>query len=252
MKETDYQSCLGEKAKASRLPRHVAIIMDGNGRWAQKRQLPRQAGHKQGQETVRTIVKSCLHHNIPVLTLFAFGKENWKRPSKEVRNLFRLFYLAIKREVQELHRQNVRLRVLGETDVLATSLVEAIQEAEQLTKNNDALTVNFLINYSGRWDIEQALFKTLGYVSCEQEAKNLFRSSLCLAGLPEPDLFIRTAGVQRLSNFTLWDLAYTELYFTPVPWPQFGEQDFNDALAFYAQQERRFGLISEQVEEHYA
>lgn len=232
------------------MPQHVAIIMDGNGRWAQRRRMPRLSGHKQGQESVRTIIKACLQRKIKVLTLFAFGKENWKRPSKEVRNLFRLFYLAIRREMNELHQQNVRLRVLGETNVLAPILIDAIDKAHALTQDNDALTVNFMINYSGRWDIEQSINQLLKQPNpCVQT----FREQLCLANLPEPDLFIRTAGVQRLSNFVLWDLAYTELYFTPVSWPDFDQAEFDKALAFYAQQERRFGLISEQVyEAHYA
>ncbi|HET9843444.1 MAG TPA: polyprenyl diphosphate synthase [Gammaproteobacteria bacterium] len=248
-----YAHYRGEKASQNRLPQHVAIIMDGNGRWAKQRFLPRTAGHRQGVETVRQMVKASINHGIRVLSLFAFGKENWKRPVKEVRTLFRLLFLTLKKEINDLHKQGVRLQIIGDKKALAPMILDAIQTAELQTHQNQTLLLNIFVNYSGRWDIQQALKKTMGNPQVnEANCEYLFEKSLCLSDVPEPDLFIRTAGVQRLSNFMLWDLAYTELYFTQTLWPAFSLQDFEEALNFYTNQERRFGLISEQVENTHA
>lgn len=229
-----------------KLPQHVAIIMDGNGRWAKNHYLPRSAGHRQGAEALRESVQSCLVHHIPVLTLFAFGKENWKRPAKEVRTLFRLFLLSLRREIQPLIKQNIRVKIIGDRTPLSPALCNAMAEVEQKTQHNTQLYLNIAINYSGRWDLLQAMHQLERHQLPLTEAA--LRPFLALNGLPEPDLLVRTGGVQRISNFFLWELAYTELYFTPLLWPDFDRVAFDAALQFFAQQERRFGLTSEQLE----
>lgn len=225
------------------VPSHVAIIMDGNGRWAQARQLPRTMGHKKGMDAVKRSVEFCLEKNIKILTLFAFGKDNWKRPSQEVRNLFKLFNLALKKDIQELHKHEICLKIIGDREGLASSLIEAIETAEKLTAQNKRLRLNVAINYSGQWDISQAVQKM------QAAGETDFRLYLCLAHCSKPELLIRTGSTYRLSNFILWDLAYTELYFSSVLCPDFDKVEFERALSFFCRQERRFGLTSEQLKE---
>ena len=235
------------------LPRHVAIIMDGNGRWAKKRMLPRIAGHRAGVETVRQVVKACAEKGIEVLTLFAFSSENWRRPAKEVSLLMELFLSALQRESKRLHGNNVRLRIIGELSAFAPRLQEEVAKAEELSRDNTGLTLVIAANYGGRWDVVQAARRLgeqieTGRLQASDITTDLFESQLVLHGLPEPDLFIRTGGEQRISNFLLWHLAYTELYFTDTLWPDFNAQAFEDALVSYAGRQRRFGRTGDQVE----
>jgi undecaprenyl diphosphate synthase len=237
-----------------KVPRHVAIIMDGNGRWARKRGLPRFAGHKAGMDSVRAMVKVCLSEGIECLTLFAFSSENWRRPAEEVGLLMNLFMVALDHEVKKLHKHGVRLRIIGERSAFAPELQQRIAAAEQLTAANTALTLIIAANYGGRWDITQATRNLAervarGELAADAITPQLLESCLSLAGLPEPDLFIRTGGEQRISNFLLWQLAYTELYFTPLLWPSFDEQALAVALESFAGRQRRFGRTGEQVEQ---
>jgi undecaprenyl diphosphate synthase len=245
VKLQDYSERLGERAILGKMPTHVAIIMDGNGRWARKQGLPRTFGHKKGKETVRLIAEDCLKKGIRYLTLFGFGQENWKRPAGEVRTLFRLFFIALKKDLSQLHDQGVCLKVHGEITAMPLYLQKAIEQACEQTKQNSKMILNLMVNYSGRWDILRAVRLSQG--SGLAELEDTFRQNLCLSGMPEPDLFIRPGGVQRLSNFILWDLAYTELYFSNVSWPEFDLNELDNALLHYANQERRFGLTSEQL-----
>ncbi len=233
----------------SSVPRHVAIIMDGNGRWAKKRMLPRFAGHQQGVETVRTIVRTCLERGIEYLTLFAFSSENWRRPEEEVSLLMQLFVRALKKEVIKLDRNGVRLRVIGDLSRFDVGLRTLIQVSEQRTEANSRLVLTIAANYGGRWDILQAVNRL---IDNEPEKRGDFTEGdlaphLAMSYAPEPDLFIRTGGEKRISNFLLWQLAYTELYFTDVLWPEFDVAAFDTALWSYRQRERRFGRTSEQV-----
>ncbi len=236
-----------------KLPRHIAIIMDGNGRWAKSKGLPRVEGHRVGIQSVRTTVEQAIKNNIEVLSLFAFSSENWKRPSIEVNALMELFFHAIKKEIVELHKNQVQFRVIGDLSPLKEKLKKTIHDAEQLTSNNKGLKLVIAFNYGGRWDILQAMKKIMSQPAIaadnfsQLEPEILF-NYLSTADLPEPDLFIRTSGEQRISNFFLWQLAYTELYFTETLWPDFREQSFKDALEAFAQRQRRFGLVQEQVE----
>lgn len=236
------------------LPRHVAVIMDGNGRWARQRSMPRFAGHKAGLESVRTLVKSCLKKGVGTLTLFAFSSENWRRPPEEVGLLMNLFMTALGREVAKLHENGVRLRVIGERTAFAPELQRKIADAEALTRDNTDLVLVLAVNYGGRWDIAQAA-RTLAEQVARGELRpegidpDALQAHLALADLPEPDLFIRTGGEQRVSNFILWQLAYTELYFTPTLWPDFDEAAFDEALASFGSRQRRFGRTGEQVEQ---
>lgn len=252
MKMVDYANHRGIKAHRCNLPLHIAIIMDGNGRWAASNNLSRTAGHRKGGEIARDIIFTCQEKGIKALTLFAFGVENWKRPAKEVRNLFRLFFLVLRKDLRRLHENNIRLRVIGDRQSFNSPLLQAIEEAERLTNNNTGLCLNLAVNYSGRWDILQALRKSSQTLldkgtQFDDATETVFTESLSLAGLPEPDLFIRTGGVKRISNFMLWELAYTELYFTPVFWPEFTIDELDKALLDFAHRERRFGLTSEQL-----
>ncbi len=236
------------------VPRHVAIIMDGNGRWAKKRFLPRVAGHKAGVETVRQLVRACGEKGIEVLTLFAFSSENWRRPEKEVSLLMELFITALQRESKKLHENNVRLKVVGECGAFAPRLQEEIAAAEALSKDNTGLTLVVAANYGGRWDVTQATQRIAAKVEAAElraadVTPELLEAHLALHGLPEPDLFIRTGGEQRISNFLLWHLAYSELYFTDVLWPDFDARAFDAALLSYAGRQRRFGRTGEQVEQ---
>ena len=234
------------------MPQHIAVIMDGNGRWARKRGLPRIAGHKKGVDMVRTMIASCGEKKIPYLTLFAFSSENWRRPEKEVKLLMDLFVQAIDSEIKKLHKNNIRFHVIGDKTRFGDKLVDRIEQAEALTKKNDGMLLNIAANYGGRWDLIQAA-KSLAEdvisnkVSAESINESLFSSYLCLSDCPEPDLFIRTGGEHRISNFLLWQLAYTELYFTDTLWPEFNKEELEIALDSFAQRQRRFGQTGEQV-----
>lgn len=230
------------------LPRHIAIVMDGNGRWATKRKLPRIAGHKVGVDSVRTIVRLCSDKGIEVLTLFAFSTENWKRSKIEVGFLMHLFIKVLAIEIRKLHQENVRILFIGERETLDKKLQQSIKDAESLTANNTGLKLAIAMNYSGRWDIVAAARSLAAKVEAGEMLANdislsNFHAHTKLAELPEPDLLIRTSGELRLSNFMLWQLAYTELYFTDVLWPDFREEALNDALLAYARRERRFGQV---------
>ena len=236
------------------IPNHIAVIMDGNGRWARKRFLPRVAGHKRGVETVRELVKSCAEKNVKYLTLFAFSSENWRRPEDEVSFLMGLFMDALQREVIKLHDNNIRLKLIGDRSRFSKALVKQIKESEKLTTKNTGLTLTIAANYGGRWDILQATNRMLeSKVVAEKLAKEEGLSEddltpyLAMSYAPEPDLFIRTGGEKRISNFLLWQLAYTELYFTDTLWPDFDKEAFDAAIQSYQQRERRFGRTSEQL-----
>ncbi|MEE9358416.1 isoprenyl transferase [Candidatus Vondammii sp. HM_W22] len=237
---------------ASRKPRHIAIIMDGNGRWAKQRHLPRHAGHKAGVKTVRTCVEQCVNHGIEVLTLFAFSSENWKRPEKEVGLLMGLFVAALKMEVKRLKRNNVQLRIIGDRSAFSNKLQKLIVSAEAATAGNTGLVLQIAASYGGRWDITEAARKLAervkqGDLLPEKVTEELISSELSFADLPDPDLFIRTGGEQRLSNFLLWQSAYAELYFTDLLWPEFRVDEFLQALGSFSCRLRRFGKTSEQV-----
>lgn len=234
------------------LPRHIAIIMDGNGRWAKKRLLPRIAGHKVGVDVVREIVKQCATKNIEVLTLFAFSSENWRRPEQEVSYLMNLFISALEREAKKLHQQNVRVSVIGDRSRLDKKLQLEIFKTEELTGNNTGLNLVIAVNYGGQWDITEAMKSIAidieqGKLVSQNITPSLIQSKLTLSDFPQPDLFIRTSGEYRISNFLLWQLAYAELYFTDVLWPDFNGDELDKALAFFANRERRFGYTSEQL-----
>ena len=224
--------------------------MDGNGRWAKQRYLPRVAGHKQGVESVRNITRSCAERGIEFLTLFAFSSENWRRPADEVSTLRQLFMAALEQEAERLHRNKVRLKVIGDIVPFGPRVVELAHRAELLTAPNTGLTLTIAANYGGRWDLMQALGKLVraSPIPVEGYTEDQLAPYLALNYAPEPDLFIRTGGEQRISNFLLWQLAYTELYFTPTLWPDFDAEQLDAAIAWYQQRERRFGRTSEQVE----
>jgi len=240
------------KPPPSRVPRHVAIVMDGNGRWALQRRLPRVAGHAKGVDAVRTTVEACAREGIEFLTLFAFSSENWRRPADEVSVLMRLFITALEREVTQLRANGIRLRVVGALGAFEPRLQKLIREAEQRTANNTRMTLTIAANYGGRWDIVQAvrsLLRDRPELAGQPElvTEDVLSEYMALAHAPEPDLFIRTGGEQRISNFMLWQLAYTEFYFTDTYWPDFGPEVLARALASYRDRERRFGRTSAQV-----
>ncbi|MBX5492065.1 MAG: isoprenyl transferase [Chloroflexi bacterium] len=228
----------------SHVPRHVAIIMDGNGRWAQARGLPRLAGHRAGTENTRRIIEACVEFGVPMLTLYAFSTENWYRPREEVDGLLDILAEVIDRELDELHANGVQLRHLGSPEGLPESLRRKVQHAVELTRNNTRLTLNVAFNYGGRAEILQAVRRILADgVRPEEVTEELFASYLHTAGMPDPDLIIRTAGEMRLSNFLLWQAAYAEYFSTPIHWPDFGKADFYRALCAYSQRQRRFGRV---------
>jgi undecaprenyl diphosphate synthase len=234
------------------VPRHVAIIMDGNGRWAKKRRLPRFAGHKRGVEAVRAIVKTCAERGVGYLTLFAFSSENWRRPPEEVALLMQLFIGALENEVQKLHRNGIRLKLIGDQSRFDPKIQALIAEGERLTADNAGLTLTIAANYGGRWDILQALsrYSKDGAAKEKGEIREAdLAPYLSMSYAPEPDLFIRTGGEQRVSNFLLWQLAYTELHFTDTLWPDFDAAALEAAFASYRVRERRFGRTSEQLED---
>lgn len=244
---------MAELKEFCKLPRHVAIVMDGNNRWAKQRHLPSLAGHKAGADTVREVVRTCASYGVESLTLFAFSSENWKRPEKEVLGLMDLFMMALKREVKKLHQNNIRLKVIGDMSRFSDSLQRLIANAEALTAENTAMTLNVAANYGGQWDILQAT-KALaekaaaGQISPDDITPELFEESMTLVGQPQVDLCIRTGGEQRISNFLLWHSAYAEFYFTDKYWPDVNQQEMEAAFAVFAGRQRRFGKTSEQVE----
>jgi undecaprenyl diphosphate synthase len=233
-------------------PQHVAIIMDGNGRWARSRGMPRPAGHRASLKVVRRVVEECSRRKIPYLTLFAFSSENWRRPPDEVGLLMKLFLESMAREVSDLHKNGVRLRFIGDRGVLGTEITRTMQEAEALTARNLGLGLCVAFAYGGRWDIAQACRSLAGDVAAgtlrpEEVDEAHIAARLALAGIPDPDLLIRTGGELRISNFLLWNLAYAELYFTEVLFPDFGAAELDAALRFFEQRERRFGKTSAQI-----
>lgn len=237
----------------STVPQHVAIIMDGNGRWASKRLLPRTAGHAKGVQSVRSAVETCGKLGVRYLTLFAFSSENWRRPAEEVSLLMRLFVQALEREVTKLLEQGVRLRVVGDLSAFEPKLQALIAQAQTSTAHNDRLHLTIAANYGGRWDVLQAMKKMLAInpaLAAEPALINeaTFTEHLSMQWAPEPDLFIRTGGEQRISNFLIWQLAYTELFFTDCYWPDFGSKELTQAFEWYRNRERRFGRTSAQVQ----
>ena len=231
------------------IPIHIAVIMDGNGRWARKRFLPRVAGHKRGVEIVRSLVKTCAKRDVKFLTLFAFSSENWRRPDDEVSFLMGLFMDALKREVAKLHENNIKLLLIGDRSRFNAVLVAQIEASEQLTAGNTGLTLTIAANYGGRWDILQAANKMMleHPKQAGQFSEEDLTPHLAMHYAPEPDLFIRTGGEKRVSNFLLWQLAYTEFYFTDTLWPDFDDEAFQVSIRSYQQRERRFGRTSEQL-----
>jgi len=246
---TTFASSTLEIPDARRIPRHIAVIMDGNGRWAKQRYLPRVAGHRRGVEAVRSAVRACAERGVEYLTLFAFSSENWRRPAEEVSFLMQLFVMALEQEVGKLHENGVRFKVIGDLSRFEPKLRQLVEEAETLTAGNQRLTLTVAANYGGRWDVLQATSRMLREhpeLAAGFGERDLV-PYLALSYAPEPDLFIRTGGEQRISNFALWQLAYTELYFTDTLWPDFDAAALDRAIVSYQQRERRFGRTSEQL-----
>ena len=229
------------------VPRHVAIIMDGNGRWAKKRFLPRVAGHHRGVEAVREVVKACVEQRVEYLTLFAFSSENWRRPPEEVSFLMQLFVRSLEQEVGKLHDNGIRFRIAGDTARFDASINDLVRRGEELTAANTGLTLTIAANYGGRWDILQAAERCRRENPAQPITEERLSQFLSMSYAPEPDLFIRTGGEQRISNFLLWQLAYTEFYFTDALWPDFGAALLLEAFASFRRRERRFGRTSEQL-----
>ena len=245
---------MAEESNQGDLPRHIAIIMDGNGRWAHARLLPRYAGHREGVKSVHRAVEACLDKNIQALTLFAFSSENWRRPSTEVSLIMDLFVHALKKEVVALNRNGVRLRFIGDRTAFSDNLRALIAAAEEETRDNSGLDLVIAANYGGQWDITRAVQRLAarladGTLQPQDLTPDVLAAEVCLSDLPSPDLFIRTGGEQRISNFLLWQLAYTELYFTDTLWPAFDGPKLDEALSWYANRQRRFGRTGEQVEQ---
>ncbi len=241
-----------DTVSAQHLPRHIAVVMDGNGRWANKRHLPRAAGHKAGVGSTRKIVENCAKKNIEALTIFAFSSENWNRPEAEVSSLMSLFVSTIMAEVKKLHKKNVCVKFIGDRTRFSDKLQNSINEAEALTADNTGLRLSIAANYGGRWDVVNACKQIAEQVrdnktSIQAIDENMFDSFMSLSALPAPDLFIRTGGEQRISNFLIWQLAYSELYFVDTLWPDFADDDFDAALAWYAGRQRRFGKTGQQM-----
>jgi undecaprenyl diphosphate synthase len=245
-------SSLDPAIAVQRLPRHLAIVMDGNGRWAEARHQPRTFGHRAGVRAVRAVVEACLRRSIPALTLFAFSSENWKRPKTEVNALMKLFMLAMDKEVDSLQQNGVRLSFIGDVQGFEAELGARMQQAEARTQGNTRLRLNVAANYGGRWDITAAA-RTLarqaaaGDLDPEAITEQHIQAAVALADLPEPDLFIRTGGEQRISNFLLWQLAYAELWFTETLWPDFDADCLDQALSAFTRRERRFGRTGAQT-----
>jgi undecaprenyl diphosphate synthase len=236
------------------IPRHVAVIMDGNNRWAKKRLMPGVAGHKAGVDAVRAVVETSAEQGVEVLTLFAFSSENWRRPEKEVNALMQLFIVALEREVKKLHKNNIRLLVMGDKSAFQQKIQDLIADAEQLTANNDRMTLVIAANYGGQWDIAQAakriaLDVEAGKLKAEDIDEQVFHKYTWLSDLPAPDLMIRTGGEERISNFMIWQTAYSEFYFSEALWPDFKQQEYKKALAAFANRVRRFGRTDDQLKE---
>lgn len=234
------------------IPKHVAIIMDGNGRWAKARMLPRTAGHKQGVNTTRKVIQYCSQKGVQALTLFAFSSENWKRPKTEVSTLMDLFVSALKKEAKQMAENNIRLTVIGDKGAFSERLQEAIRETEAITASSTGMKLQIAANYGGRADIVQAAKRLAsqvqdGFLALDDIDELKFSDNLYTSGLPEPDLFIRTGGETRISNFLMWQLAYTELHFSKELWPAFGVEQMDEAFAAFAGRERRFGKTGDQV-----
>lgn len=239
--------------ETDKLPRHIAIILDGNGRWAEQRKSPRVIGHRAGVEAVRSVVQSCIELDIKALTLFAFSSENWRRPKQEVGLLMELLLTSLNREVKKLHENKVKLQFIGEILAFDNKLQKRIQQAKTLTADNQGLKLNIALNYGGQWDIVQAVRKIAKKIenhelSSEQIDQETISTLVCLNDLPDVDLFIRTGGEHRISNFLIWQLAYTELYFTDLLWPDFDHNELLNAIKSFASRQRRFGQTSQQVE----
>lgn len=234
--------------ETSSIPQHVAIIMDGNGRWAQARGLPRLAGHKQGAETVEKVVRAAADAGIKTLTLFAFSTENWNRPAEEVTGLMSLLMTYLRSKTAEMHKNNVRLKIIGDRVRLGEEINALVTSAEDLTAKNTGITVQMALSYSGRWDMTQAVQELAqqvkdGVLQPTQITEEMISDRLSTAGLPDPDLVIRTSGEQRVSNFLLWQSAYAEYFFTDIHWPDFSKETLNEAIQAYQQRDRRFGKI---------
>ena len=227
------------------VPHHVAIVMDGNGRWARKRFMPRLAGHREGLEALKRCVQACAQRGIKVLTVFAFSSENWNRPADEVSGLMDLLLKAVSKEVPALHEQGIQLHFAGERAALSAAMRQALDQAEKITARNQKLILNVCVNYGGRWDIAQAAAKLAAQGQAITEES--LQQALALSHVADPDLLIRTGGEQRISNFLLWQCAYSELYFTDTLWPEFDEQALDAALRDFQRRERRFGKTSEQI-----
>ena len=248
----DNSEALAEQAENKNTPQHVAIIMDGNGRWAQLQGKGRVSGHRAGVESVRAVVASARKSNVKALTLFAFSSENWQRPEKEVSVLMDLFMYVLTKEVKRLHKHNIRFQVIGDLSRFSDKLQRNIAKSEQLTSENTGLVLSVAANYGGRWDIAQAAKKLAsdvqqGIISLDDINEQSLNAQTCLADLPTLDLLIRTGGDYRISNFLLWQAAYAELYFTDILWPDFNEAQFEQAINCFDQRERRFGKTGEQA-----
>jgi len=240
------------QSREAGIPRHIAVIMDGNGRWASRRAMPRHLGHRAGVKSVRAVVEGCARRGVEALTLFAFSSENWGRPAEEVTRLMELFIEAMDREVDSLHSNGIRLRFIGDLATLRPHLLERIAAAEARTAGNRAMTLFIALSYGGRWDITEAARRLARAVAAGEIAPEAIEEAsvargLQLAEAPDPDLFIRTGGEQRISNFLLWNLAYTELYFCDTLWPDFDDEELARALRHFASRQRRFGLTGDQV-----
>ena len=235
-----------------KIPNHIAIVMDGNGRWARAKNRPRFMGHKKGVEAVREIVKSCFELKVECLSLFAFSSENWKRPEEEIKHLMGLFMLALDREAKALAKNNVQLKIIGDLSSFSEKLQEKIKQVEALTAENTGLKLIVAANYGGRWDVTQATKKLAkkvesGRITSDSITEADLTECITTAGIPDPDLFIRTGGEKRISNFLIWQMAYAELYFTDILWPDFNAEHLNNAIQDYSSRQRRFGKTSEQV-----
>lgn len=241
-----------DSENSHQLPRHIAVIMDGNGRWARANNKPRHAGHRAGVKATRNIVEAAARKGVEAMTLFAFSSENWRRPADEVTSLMSLFLEVLQREVNALHKNNIRLRFIGARGQLSERLQRKLADAEAQTANNDGMQLVLAVAYGGRWDITQAVRQVVedvvaGRLASAEVSEELIASHLSLAGMQAPDLLIRTGGEHRISNFLLWDMAYSELYFTDRLWPEFTAADLDKAIAFFAGRQRRFGRTGEQV-----
>jgi undecaprenyl diphosphate synthase len=244
-----------KKLDFNKLPRHIAIIMDGNGRWAKKHTIGRIRGHEKGVQAVKTTVRACLEIGIKYLTLFAFSMENWNRPDEEVQALMSLLEKYLDKETKQLNKQGIRLEIIGELDLLNPSLKAKVLQVREETKNNERMILNMALSYGGRDEIVNAVKKIIreireNKIDIENINKVFFSNYLYTAGIPDPDLLIRTSGEYRISNFLLWQMAYTELYFTSILWPDFTKEHLLKAIATYQKRERRFGLTSEQIKKN--